>query len=551
MNKLLSSMLLTLSILFNACDAPQETKTEETTMEEKVSPNQKKVDEYVEFTLTADMSKLSENQRKMIPILIEASKIMDDLFWKEAYGDKDALLTSIEDPASRRFAEINYGPWDRLGDNAPFIDGAGEKPLGATYYPLDMTMEEWDAFEDESKGSLYTMIRRNDEGGLVSIPFNVFFKDEVKRASDLLLKAAELAEDEGFKNYLTLRSQALLNDDYLESDLAWMDMKENAIDFVVGPIENYEDKLFNYKAAHEAYVLIKDLSWSERLAKYVSFLPELQENLPVDEKYKQEKPGTESDLNAYDVVYYAGDCNAGSKTIAINLPNDERVQLAKGTRRLQLKNAMQAKFDKILVPISELLIDESQRKHITFEAFFGNTMFHEVAHGLGIKSTIDGSSTVRKALKEHGSALEEGKADILGVYMITQLHAKGEVEGELMDYYTTFLAGIFRSVRFGAASAHGKANMIRFNYFQEMEAFTYNAENGTYKVNFENFQKAIDGLSNIILVLQGNGDYEGVDALFNEKGVVGTQLENDLQRVSDAGIPRDVTFKQGREVLGL
>lgn len=544
-------MLLILSVLFNACNAPEESKTEETTMEETVSPNQQKLDEYVEFTLTADLSNLSDNQRKMIPVLIECAGIMDELFWKEAYGDKNSLLASIEDDASKGFAMINYGPWDRLGDNAPFIEGVGEKPLGAAYYPLDMTMEEWDAFEDESKGSLYTMIRRDSEGALVSIPFHEFFGREIKRASDLLLQAAELADDEGFKNYLTLRAKALLNDEYLESDLAWMDMKQNSIDFVVGPIENYEDKLFNYKAAHEAYVLIKDQSWSERLAKYVSFLPELQANLPVEDEYKQEKPGTESDLNAYDVVFYAGDCNAGSKTIAINLPNDERVQLAKGTRRLQLKNAMRAKFDKILLPISDLLIDESQRKHITFDAFFGNTMFHEVAHGLGIKNTLDGSNTVRKALKEHGSALEEGKADILGVYMITQLHAKGEVEGELMDYYTTFLAGIFRSVRFGAASAHGKANMIRFNYFQEMEAFTYNAEKGTYMVNFDNFQKAIDGLSNIILVLQGNGDYEGVDALFNEKGIVGSQLKNDLQRVSDAGIPRDVTFNQGVAVLGL
>lgn len=549
MNKIISSIFALSIILFSACETPVE-QTKEKAMEE-VSPNQKKLNEYVEFTLTADLSKLSENQRKMIPILIEVAGIMDDLFWKEAYGDKDALLNSLSDPADKGFAMINYGPWDRLGDNAPFIESVGEKPLGAQYYPLDMTVEEFEAFEDDTKGSLYTMIVRNEDGSLRSVPFYEAFAEEVNKASELLLQASELADDKGFKNYLILRAAALLNDDYLESDLAWMDMKKNQIDFVVGPIENYEDKLFNYKAAHEAYVLIKDNAWSERLAKYVSFLPELQENLPVDDKYKQEKPGTDSDLNAYDVIFYAGDCNAGSKTIAINLPNDERVQLEKGTRRLQLKNAMKAKFDKILLPISELLIDESQRKHITFDAFFGNTMFHEVAHGLGIKNTLDGSGTVRRALKEHSSALEEGKADILGVYMITQLHAKGEVDGELMDYYTTFLAGIFRSVRFGAASAHGKANMIRFNYFEQQNAFSYDEEKGTYLVNFDNFQRAIDGLSNIILTLQGNGDYEGVDALFNEMGIVGAQLQNDLDRVSDAGIPRDVKFNQGVSVLGL
>lgn len=553
MNKIITSIFVLSIFTFSACNNPEETTKEETTETamESPSPNQKKLNEYVEFTLTADLSKLSENQRKMIPILIEIAGIMDDLFWKEAYGDKDALLSSLTDPADKGFARINYGPWDRLGDNAPFIEGVGEKPLGAQYYPLDMTVEEFEAFDDSTKGSLYTMIERDSEGNLISIPFYDAFSVEVERAAELLLEASKLADDPGFKNYLTLRATALLNDEYLESDLAWMDMKNNQIDFVVGPIENYEDKLFNYKAAHEAYVLIKDLAWSDRLAKYVSFLPELQENLPVDAAYKQEKPGTDSDLNAYDVIFYAGDCNAGSKTIAINLPNDERVQLEKGTRRLQLKNAMKAKFDMIMLPISDLLIDESQRKHVTFDAFFGNTMFHEVAHGLGIKNTLDGSGTVRRALKEHGSALEEGKADILGVYMITQLHAKGEIEGELMDYYTTFLAGIFRSVRFGAASAHGKANMIRFNYFEEQEAFTFNPETETYSVNFENFQKAIDGLSNVILVLQGNGDYEGVDALFNEMGVVGTQLQNDLDRVSEAGIPRDIVFSQGAAVLGL
>lgn len=534
---------------FSACNNPQET-TDETAMEE-ISPNQKKLNEYVEFTLTSDLSKLSENQRKMIPLLIQVAEIMDDMFWKEAYGDKNALLNSLTKPEDIAFCKINYGPWDRLGDNAPFIEGVGEKPLGAQYYPLDMTVAEFEAWDDETKSSLYTMVRRDTSGALISIPFYEYFAGEIQEASDLLLQAAELADDEGFKNYLKLRAAALLNDDYLASDLAWMDMKNNHIDFVVGPIENYEDKLFNYKAAHEAYVLIKDTEWSDRLAKYVSFLPELQENLPVPPEYKKENPGTDSDLNAYDVVYYAGDCNAGSKTIAINLPNDERVQLEKGTRRLQLKNAMKAKFDKIMLPISGLLIDESQRKHVTFDAFFGNTMFHEVAHGLGIKNTIDGSSTVRKALLEHGSALEEGKADILGVYMITQLHAKGEIDGDLMDYYTTFLAGIFRSVRFGAASAHGKANMIRFNYFAENGAFTYNPDTKTYFVNFDNFQKAIDGLSNIILVLQGNGDYEGVDALFNEMGVVGPQLQSDLDRIQDAGIPRDVIFNQGVSVLGL
>jgi hypothetical protein len=326
-------------------------------------------------------------------------------------------------------------------------------------------------------------------------------------------------------------------------------MKTNTIEMVVGPIEVYEDELFNYRAAHEAYVLIKDKAWSDKLSKYAQFLPALQQGLPVPDKYKTETPGTDSELNAYDVIYYAGDCNAGSKTIAINLPNDEEVQLSKGSRRLQLKNAIQAKYDKILVPMANVLVAEQQQRHVTFDAFFANTMFHEVAHGLGIKNTINGKGTVRDALLEKGSALEEGKADILGLYMVTKLHEMGEIEGELMDYYVTFMAGIFRSVRFGASSAHGKANMIRFNYFTSMDAFSFDEATGKYSVNFDNFQKAMNALSEKILTLQGDGDYEGVTKLFDEMGIVGPELQAALNRVNTAGIPRDIVFKQGLDVL--
>jgi hypothetical protein len=329
-------------------------------------------------------------------------------------------------------------------------------------------------------------------------------------------------------------------------------MKNNPIELVIGPIETYEDQLFGYRAAYESYVLIKDLAWSERLARFAQFLPELQTGLPVPEAYKAETPGADADLNAYDVVYYAGHCNAGSKTIAINLPNDEEVQLEKGTRRLQLKNAMLAKYNQILVPISEVLIAEDQRQHITFDAFFGETMFHEVAHGLGIKNTLDGSGTVRAALKEHASALEEGKADILGLYMIQKLRAKGEItEGELMDDYVTFMAGIFRSVRFGASSAHGIANMIRFNFFERAGAFSRDDATGTYRVIVPAFEQAVRDLSERILTLQGDGDYAGVAALVAEMGQVGTQLQADLDRLAAQSIPVDIVFEQGAEVLGL
>lgn len=507
---------------------------------------------YTTFKLETDLSGLTPNELKMVPLLIDAAKIMDEIFWKQAYGDKDDFLQSIKDSSSKAFALINYGPWDRLNGNASYIEGVGPKPLGANYYPKEMIKEELEQTELKGKDSLYTMIRRNeDDGSLYTIPYHEYFKKEVTRASFLLEQAASLADDAGLKKYLELRSKALLDDDYQQSDFAWLDMKSNKIDIVVGPIETYEDQMFGYKAAYEGYVLIKDMEWSKRLSKYASFLPDLQTGLPVPDQYKAESPGTDTELNAYDVVYYAGDCNAGSKTIAINLPNDEEVQLSKGTRRLQLKNAMKAKFDKILVPIADELIDPSQRQHITFDAFFANTMFHEVAHGLGIKNTLDGKGTVRKALQEHASAIEEGKADILGLYMVNQLHKRGEIDGDIKDYIVTFMTSIFRSVRFGASSAHGKANMMRFNYFNEKGAFSKDAATGKYKIDFNKFQGAVDDLSALILTLQGDGDYAAVNEFVQTKAKIGDNLAEDLQGLMSKGIPVDVIFEQGKSTLGL
>ncbi|MBT8190020.1 MAG: Zn-dependent hydrolase [Bacteroidia bacterium] len=506
---------------------------------------------YTPFTLTTDMSKLSENEKKLIGKLIEAGEIIEDLFWYESYGDKDELLNSIKDEDLKTFTKINYGPWDRLDGNTSFIDGIDAKQEGANFYPSDMTKEEFESAKIEDKESLYTFLRRDDQGELVTVPYHKKFEKEVKAISGLLLEAAELSENEALTKYLKLRAEAMLNDEYQPSDMAWLDMKDNHIDVVIGPIETYEDQLFGYKAAHECYVLVKDMEWSERLSKYAQYLPDLQKGLPVPEKYKKEEPGRDTELNAYDVIYYSGDCNSGSKTIAINLPNDEEVQLAKGTRRLQLKNAMQAKFEKILVPIAEELITPEQRKHITFDAFFANTMFHEVAHGLGIKNTINGKGTVRKALKEHSSALEEGKADMLGLYMIRQLHQRGEIEGDLKDYYVTFMTSIFRSVRFGASSAHGKANMIRFNYFDELNAFVRDPSTGYYTVSYENLEKAMESLSELILTLQGDGNYNGVAKLVEEKGKIKEALASDLNKLSRKGIPVDVVFNQGVDVLGI
>jgi len=526
----------------NSCCEEEKTTDDKTTYQ---------MAKYATVKLSTDISHLSDNQKEMLRLLFEAADIMDEIFWLQNVGEKESFLNGIEDKDLRNYARINYGPWDELNNLAPFVEGYGKKPAGAEFYPHDMTKEEFEAFDHPDKTGLYTLLRRDENNELKVVWYHEAFKDQSEKAADLLKQAAELAEDAGFANYLNLRAQALLTDDYFESDMAWLDMKNNLVDMVVGPIENYTDGLFGYKAAHESFILIKDVEWSAKLAKYAAFLPQLQTELPVDPEYKKETPGSDVDLNAYDVIYYAGDCNMAGKTIAINLPNDEKVQLQKGTRKLQLKNAMRAKFDHILVPISEVLISEDQRKYVTFDAFFSNTMFHEVSHGMGIKNTINGKGPARKALKEKYSAIDEGKADILGLYLVTKLHKMGEfTETDLMNNYVTFMAGIFRSVRFGASSAHGMANMLRFNYFLEKGAFKRN-DDGTYSTDLEKMKIASTDLTQKILKIQGDGNYEGAKKWIETDGIIKVQLQKDLLRITEEGIPVDIVFEQGPEMLGL
>lgn len=507
-------------------------------------------DKYAEYTLTTSIDHLSEGELEMLGLLFEAADIMDNLFWQENYGDKEELMNRIGDNADiKKLATIAYGPWDGLDGNKPFVEGIGEKPAGAQFYPADMTEEEWNALDDPNKTSQYTMIVRDDDGNLKCVWYHDYFEQQIKKAASLLDDASELAGDEEFAEYLRLRAKALRTDDYLESDMQWMDVRNNNIDMVIGPIENYTDARYGIKASHEAFILVKDQEWTKQLARYAAFVPELQKQLPVPAEYKKEVPGSDVDLAAYDVVYYAGDCNANSKTIAINLPNDERVQLQRGTRKLQLKNAMQAKFDKILEPISKELMTPESMEHIKFDAFFANVMFHETAHGMGIKNTITGKGTVREALGNQYNALEEAKADVLGLYLVTKLAEMGEYTNTTMeDNYTTFMAGIFRSVRFGAASAHGKANMLTFNYFQNEGAFVRNEE-GKYAIDFEKMKVAVEKLAGDILKHQGDGDYEATKTWMGEMTVIQPTLQADLDKVNAAGIPTDIYFNMGPQVL--
>ncbi len=551
MKKIFNPIAIVLLIIAVSACNPKSKQTA-TTNGDSTNVNMKeKIAQFATVKLTTDLTKLSEKERQLLPVLIDIAKIMDDLYWMQTIGEKNAFLDTISDADLKQFANINYGPWERLGDNKSFMPAFGEKPKGANFYPKDMTNEEFEQFKDKNKKSQYTLIQRNADKSLKVVWYHEAYKELLTKASDLLKKAATLAEDPGLKKYFELRSTALLTDDYFVSDMAWMDMKTNGIDFVVGPIENYEDALYGYKTAYESAVLVKDKDWSKKLEKFSAMLPALQKQLPCDAKYKKEIPGSNSDLNAYDIVYYAGHSNAGGKTIAINLPNDEKVQLKKGSRRLQLKNAMQAKFDKILVPIANALIDKSQIKNITFNAFFANVMFHEVAHGLGIKNTINNKGTVKEALKEKYASFEEAKADILGLFIVTKLIEMGELKDvTIEDSYVTFMAGIIRSVRFGAADSHGKANMMCFNYFEDAGAFSRNAD-GSYKVDMGKTKSAMNAWAAKVIQFEGEGDYEGASKYLEANSNIRKELQQDIAKLKTANIPQDIIFDQGKEALGI
>ena len=571
---------------------------------------------YKKISLKTDTALLSDAERKCLVHLIKAAQKVDEIFWKQAFKEKSKALEGIKNDTLRRFVEINYGPWDRLNDDKPFLQGYGAKPKGGTFYPEGFDMNTvlpnfrervllpYNIIKPLTKADLMPppppkkgekpkpqempmMMERfplstGNEIGLID--YGNLFEKDLQLVLQEMMKAATAIEKEDklFATYLRERAAAMTSNQYIMSDIKWMTLKSH-LDIVIGPIENYEDKLLGTKTSFEAYVLVRDMEWGKKLEKYVSYLPELQANIPVEPAYKPEisnstgvnqfdengnlmpsgdmvdiqgyppiqKPNASlSQLAVFDAVYYAGDCNAGSKTIAVNLPNDEVLQKYYGTRRSQLKNTMKAKFEEMVKPISLILVDPSQHKNIQFDAFFANVMFHEVAHGLGVKNIVtDPNKTVREALGADYSAIEECKADVLGLYMVTQLFNKGELTGSLDDYYVTFVASVFRSVRFGAASAHGKANMITFNTLLNSGCIV-NGKKG-YTVNVAAMKLVIEKLAAELLHLQGDGDQSGVGRMLHERGVIKPSLQEDLAKLEKAKIPVDIIFDQGIDTLGL
>jgi hypothetical protein len=577
-------------------------------------PLKERLSIYKEIKLETDTNLLSDAEKKCLVHLIKAAQKADEVFWKQSYMEKSKALAGIKDPDLKKFMEINYGPWDRLNDDAPFLKGAGVKPVGVNFYPEGFDVSQVDEGVKFRVLSPYTVVKyartreemqelmkkdpRNMPPPMEKFPlkngkeveiadFSIEYQKECISIMEELEKAAAAIEkeDSTFAAYLKGRAQAVMTNDFIRSDAEWLALKSH-LDIVIGPIENYEDKLAGAKTSFEAYVLVRDREWGAKLDRLIGYLPELQAGLPVDAPYKPsladnsntqvevdangdpifnqgpnvieipgypplEKPSKPlSSLAVFDVVYYGGDCNAGSKTIAVNLPNDEVLQQYFGTRRSQLKNTMKAKFEQIVVPISEKLIVANQRKNIKFDAFFNNVMFHEVAHGLGVKNLVNQpEKTVREALGATYSAIEECKADVLGLYMVTKLYEKGELPGKLDDYYVTFVASVFRSVRFGASSAHGKANMITFNTL--MKNGCVKKSNKGYEVDVNAMKLAIEKLASELLQLQGNGDLAGVQKMLADRGTVPADLKSDLQVLSTANIPVDLIFDQGINTLGL
>ena len=546
--KKVSTMMVMLACI--ALLASCKNKKTETPAEETKSELQQKVEEYAYFDLTADLSKLSESERQLLPIFFEIGQIMDDLFWEQTFGDK-SILDTISDPWMKDYAMINYGPWDRLDGEKPFVPGYGERPAMGNYYPQDITKAEYDAFDDPLKASHYTVLRRDENGKLITVGYYEAYKEKLDRVCELLDKAIEITDNPTMKKYLVERKKSLQTNDYFPSDMAWMDLKDSNLDFVFGPIENYDDGLNSVKTSWEAFVLVKDVDASAKLDKFVKMLPQLQRELPCDPLHKTYVPGTTCDMNLYDVVFYGGDCNAAGKTIAINLPNDDNVQAKKGSRRFQLRNAMQAKFDKIMKPIGEIVIEPSEQDHITFDAFFWNVTFHEVAHGLGVKQTINGKGSVDEAMQTENSSWEEAKADIVGLNLVLNLIDKGEITDiSVEDAITTYIVGLLRSVRFGASEAHGIANMMCYNYLFENGAFTRNG-NETYHINYDKARKAMEGWIALILKTQAEGDFEFAQQYSKDNGTIKADLQKDLDRINKSGIPRDIRFNQGLDVLGI
>ena len=518
---------------------------------EEVQMLKQKIAQFVPVEIKYDSTLLNERQKAVLENLYRASQVMDTIYLNQVYSQNLKIMKELQssdsevDKLKLEYFKIMMGPFDRIDHDKPFI-GSQKKPEGANFYPEDMTKDEFNSWikshpsDEKSFTSTVTVIRKKD-GKLEAIPYSQFYQPQLSEASKYLRKAAEYADNPSLKKYLELRAASFESNDYYKSDMAWMDLKDNTIEVVIGPYEVYEDAMFNYKAAFESFVTIKDPVESAKLKKFAGYLKDIEKHLPLPDKFKNTKRGSESPIVVVNEVYAGGEANAGVQTLAFNLPNDERVRAAKGSKKVMLKNLHEAKFDKLVEPIADTVLAKDQLPYVTFDAFFSHTLMHEISHGVGPGFiTVKGKkTTVQKALKETYSMLEECKADILGMYNNVFMIDKGVYPRSFeKQTYVTFLAGIFRSVRFGINEAHGGGNAIIYNFLLEKGGYEYNPETQKVSVNFDKIYPALKELAHTVLMIQATGDYEKAKSFINKYAVMSPSMETLREKLTK--LPVDI-----------
>lgn len=509
------------------------------------------IDKFAPTKIEYDQSLLDKRQQVVVEKLYRAAKIIDDIYLDQVYSKNYEIRSKLsesnkpEDKLTLELFNIMFGPFDRLTHDTPFY-GSETKPAGANFYPSDMTKEEFNSWienhpdDKDNFTSELTVIRRK-QGKLIAIPYSQYYKDKLQKISALMNEAADYADNKSLKKYLLSRSEAFLSNDYFQSDMDWMDLKDHTIEVVIGPYEVYEDGMFNYKASFECFLTLVDPQESAKLKKFAAYLNDMEKNLPIPEEYKNFNRGSESPIMVVQEVFSAGDTKAGVQTLAFNLPNDERVRKAKGSKKVMLKNIHEAKFKKLLFPIAERVLNEKDLDYVTFEGFFNHTLMHEMSHGIGPGFiTVDGRKTeVKKELKETYSTMEECKADILGMLNNIFMIEKGVYPASFeKQVWATFLAGIFRSVRFGINEAHGGGSAIIYNYLLEKGGYYYDSEKNTVGVNYDKVYEALKQLGHDLLMIQATGNYNGAKKMIAGYAVESESMKKLTDKLKD--LPVDI-----------
>lgn len=545
----LRALALTGLLLGAAACAPEE----DVQLAPGTSPEdlQARVEQFVPVELRFDSTLLDTGQKRVVKKLVQASHVLDTVFHRQVWRENLQLARQLEDArgpgtdAARQYYDIMYGPWDRLEENEPFLD-VGPKPEGAGYYPEGLTRDELESWLEDHPGdreaftSYWTVIRRTPERALEAVPYSEFYGERLERAAGLLEQAAAAADDESLSEFLRLRAESFRTNEYYDSEVAWMNLAGNRVEPTIGPYEVYEDQLFGYKAAFESFVTLKDPTESRRLEKLVSLLPDLERALPVADRHKNLDRPFQSPISVVDVIFTAGDTRAGVQTLAFNLPNDPRVREDAGSKKVMLKNVIEAKFRKILKPIARAVLDSAQAERVGVEPYFVRILVHELAHGLGPDYVTDRPElTVNKALQERYSAMEEAKADAVGTHSLATLTRRGAYSQQFLEQvYIGHVADLFRCVRFGVGEAHGKGCLTQFNYLREKGAIDYDEEAGTFAADLERFPGAISDLAGEYVTMEAEGDYERAGRFLAEYGQISGPMEEALQRLEE--VPVDI-----------